>query len=58
MQSLVDEGCNQITTVGFLLGDATATAAEANPDIDFAIVDFDFTTRRPSSPTRPTTSRA
>ena len=42
IQSLVDEGCNQITTVGFLLGDATRAAAEANPDVDFAIVDFAF----------------
>jgi basic membrane protein A len=28
--------------VGFLLGDATAAAAEANPDQKFAIVDVDF----------------
>ncbi len=34
--------CDLIVTVGFLLGDATAAAAEANPDQDFAIVDFDF----------------
>ena len=29
-------------TVGFLLGDATAEAAEANPDQQFAIVDNDL----------------
>ena len=34
--------CDLIVTVGFLLGDATATAAEANTDQKFAIVDFDF----------------
>jgi basic membrane protein A len=31
-----------IVTVGFLLGDDTATFAEANPDINFAIVDFAY----------------
>ena len=45
IQSLVDEGCNQITTVGFLLGDATLAAAKENKDIDFAIVDFAYSTR-------------
>lgn len=40
--SLVGEGCNQITTVGFLLGDATEAAAKKNKDIDFAIVDFAY----------------
>jgi basic membrane protein A and related proteins len=40
--ALMDEGCDLIVTVGFLLGDATAAAAEANPDQQFAIVDFDF----------------
>ncbi|MFT6534394.1 MAG: basic membrane protein A [Alpinimonas sp.] len=39
IQSLVDQGCNIVTTVGFLLADATAAAAEANPDINFAIID-------------------
>lgn len=39
IQSLVDQGCTLITTVGFLLADATKSAAEANPDINFAIVD-------------------
>lgn len=39
INNLVDQGCTLIVTVGFLLSDATAAAAEQNPDIDFAIVD-------------------
>jgi basic membrane protein A and related proteins len=42
IQSLIQQECDIIVTVGFLLGDATAAAAEANPDQMFAIVDFDF----------------
>lgn len=42
IQANIDDGCNLIVTVGFLLGDATAAAAEANPDQDFAIVDYDY----------------
>jgi basic membrane protein A len=42
IQAHIDAGCDLIVTVGFLLGDATAAAAEANPDQEFAIVDFDF----------------
>jgi basic membrane protein A and related proteins len=38
----VADGCDMIVTVGFLLGDATAAAAEANPDTRFAIVDFAY----------------
>ncbi|MGH2445365.1 MAG: BMP family lipoprotein [Candidatus Limnocylindria bacterium] len=38
----VSDGCEMIVTVGFLLGDATKAAAEANPDIRFAIVDFAY----------------
>jgi len=53
LQSLADEGCNQITTVGFLLGDATREAAEANPDIDYAIVDFEFTDPKTFEPNPP-----
>jgi len=40
-QHLAD-GCDMIVTVGFLLGDATAAAAAANPDTRFAIVDFAY----------------
>jgi basic membrane protein A len=39
LQSFVDKGCNVIVTVGFLLADATKAAAEANPGVQFAIVD-------------------
>ena len=42
INQLVQQSCNEITTVGFLLGDATLAAAKANPDIDFAIVDYAF----------------
>ena len=53
LQSLADEGCNQITTVGFLLGDATREAAETNTDIDYAIVDFEFTDPKTFEPNPP-----
>ena len=39
IQSLVDEGCNAIVTVGFALAAATKEAAAANPDIDFILID-------------------
>jgi len=39
VQNLVDEGCDLIVTVGFLLSEATTNAAAANPDINFAIID-------------------
>lgn len=42
IDQLVRQGCDEITTVGFQLGDATLAAAKANPDIDFAIVDYAF----------------
>lgn len=42
IQAFIDQGCDLIVTVGFLLGDDTAAAAEANPDQNFAIVDVDF----------------
>jgi basic membrane protein A len=38
----IADGCDMIVTVGFLLGDATPAAAEANPDTRFAIVDFAY----------------
>ena len=40
--ALVNEGCNQITTVGFLLGDATEAAAKKSKDVDFAIIDYGY----------------
>lgn len=42
IQNFVDEGCGLIVTVGFLMGDSTAAAARANPDIKFAIVDYAY----------------
>jgi basic membrane protein A and related proteins len=42
INAFIEEGCNIIITVGFLLGDATAAAAEQNPDQNFAIVDYAY----------------
>jgi basic membrane protein A len=42
INAFIDEGCDIIVTVGFLLGDATAAAAEANPEQPFSIVDFAY----------------
>lgn len=42
INQLVQDGCTIITTVGFLLGDATEAAAKKNSDVDFAIVDFAY----------------
>ena len=42
IQSFIDQGCSIIVTVGFLLGDATKEAANANPDIPFSIVDYAY----------------
>ena len=42
INAFIDEGCDLIVTVGFLLGDATAAAAEANPDQKFSIIDFAY----------------
>lgn len=42
IQTCVDEAYDAIITVGFLIGDATLAAAEANPDIMFIGVDQFF----------------
>ena len=42
INSLIDGDCDIIVTVGFLLGDATQKAANANPDQPFSIVDFAY----------------
>ncbi len=42
INSLLGGQCDIIITVGFLLGDATKKAAEANPDQKFSIVDFSY----------------
>lgn len=40
--ALLGGQCDVIITVGFLLGDATKVAAEANPDQKFSIVDYAY----------------
>ena len=42
INAFIEEGCDMIVTVGFLLGDATKAGAEANPDTKFSIVDFAY----------------
>lgn len=42
INAFVGGDCDIIITVGFLLGDATANAANANPDQPFSIVDFAY----------------
>ncbi len=39
IQSLVNQGCDLIVTVGFALSAATVESALANPDIEYAIID-------------------
>lgn len=41
INTFIEKKCSVIVTVGFLLGSATATAAKANPNVQFAIVDSD-----------------
>jgi basic membrane protein A and related proteins len=42
IQAFIDQDCDLIVTVGFLLGEATEAAAQANPDQNFAIVDYAY----------------
>ncbi len=42
IQQFLSENDNLIVTVGFLLGVDTATAAKANPNTNFAIVDYAY----------------
>lgn len=44
IDSFINQDCDLIVTVGFLLGDDTAAAAADNPDQPFAIVDFTYET--------------
>lgn len=39
IDQMIADGCDLIITVGFYLADATAAAATANPDVNFALVD-------------------
>ena len=42
VESMVAEGCDIVIGVGFLLEEATSAAAQANPDLAFALVDSGF----------------
>ena len=42
LNSLIESKCDVIVSVGFLMGDATATSAKANPGQKFSIVDFAY----------------
>jgi basic membrane protein A len=42
INAFLEDNCDLIVTVGFLLGDSTKAAAEANPEQKFAIVDFSY----------------
>jgi basic membrane protein A len=48
INSFVSQDCDIIITVGFLLGDATKAAAEANPDQKFSIVDYAYNPTLPN----------
>ncbi|WP_104108729.1 MULTISPECIES: BMP family protein [unclassified Arthrobacter] len=39
LATMASAGCNLTVTVGFLLAEATGTAAKANPDLHYAIID-------------------
>jgi len=42
LNAFVEEKCDIIISVGFLLGDATKAAAEANPEVKYSIVDYAY----------------
>src|ERR1019366_9226705 len=42
INTLIGKKCGIIVTVGFLMGDNTQTAAKANPNQKFAIVDYTY----------------
>jgi basic membrane protein A len=42
LNAFIEEKCDLIITVGFLLGDATKASAEANPNVKFSIVDYAY----------------
>jgi basic membrane protein A len=58
ISSLVNQKCNLIITVGFLLADATKAAAKANPKVDFATIDDASTTATNVRPITFNTSEA
>lgn len=45
INAFIQQGCDLIVTVGFLLADDTAAAAKQNPDQKFAIVDYDYVSK-------------
>jgi basic membrane protein A len=42
IQAMVQQKCDHIVTVGYLLGDATEAAAKKSPKTDFSIIDFGY----------------
>lgn len=44
INNMVQGGCDLIIGVGYLMADAMVEAAEANPDIEFALIDDSFET--------------
>jgi basic membrane protein A and related proteins len=42
INAFIQQKCGIVVTVGFLMGDNTQTAAKANPNTKFAIVDFNY----------------
>lgn len=42
LNAFVEEKCDIVISVGFLLGDATKATAEANPNMKFSIVDYSY----------------
>ncbi|MCC7164205.1 MAG: BMP family ABC transporter substrate-binding protein [Anaerolineae bacterium] len=42
LEEFISQGYKGIITVGFLLGTATATSAKANPEVQYAIVDYAY----------------
>jgi len=42
INAFLEDECDVIISVGFLLADATAAAAEANPEQNFATIDVDW----------------
>jgi basic membrane protein A and related proteins len=44
INTFIEQECDLIVTVGFLLGDATEAAAQANTGVNFGIVDYAYET--------------
>ena len=53
LATLATQGCQEVTSVGFLLADATLDAAKKNPSIDYAIIDNEYTNKDGSQATVP-----